>query len=172
LLDNSEVLYDVYACRKKVAQAYRNIFKMTYDNWLQLGNLTVDHENKPTLDQRYFHCHYHFIPRYKEPIFRLNKVFADVQFGKPLNIDPSSGHKKTSLSSKEIAELREEIQIEPVRSKLINIKNLKDLKPTEKVLNAIQKAEFSQNKNVSKLILVCLLAISIGIVLSKGLKSS
>ena len=100
---------DIYACRAKVCEVYKKLFGMTYDNWAQLGNLTRDHEGKETDDARYSHIHYHLIPRYRKPAVWNNQEFTDVQFGKPLNIDPNAGHKKLVMTHETLLELQKTI---------------------------------------------------------------
>lgn len=139
LLDERQ---DVYDCRDKVNKAYRKLFGMTYDNWAQLGNLTRDHENNETTDLRYFHMHYHLIPRYQQPIEYLGKTFNDVQFGKPLNIDPARGHQKVVLSAQELFKLRDDIQEELISKGLISAENLVDTSPSERIRTLCAK-----NKN-------------------------
>lgn len=128
-----EILKDIYECRSKIKHVYQNIFGMNFDNWLQLGNLTRDHNNEMTTDLKYFHLHYHIIPRYSQPIERFGITFEDVQFGKALNIDPKCGHKKVTLSKQQMEELRDEVQAELIRAKLIGSKNLEETLPSLKI---------------------------------------
>jgi diadenosine tetraphosphate (Ap4A) HIT family hydrolase len=128
-----EILKDIYECRSKINQVYKRIFGMNFDNWLQLGNLTRNEHNELTTDIRYFHIHYHIIPRYAKPIERFGQVFEDKQFGKALNIDPACGHKKVVLSKEQMAAIRDEVQAELIKSKLIGPENLEETMPSTQI---------------------------------------
>lgn len=116
----NEELLDLYKCREIIEEAYTYLFGMTYGNWCQLGNLTEDENGKPTTDQKYFHTHYHLIPRYKDPVQYLNRPFIDVEFGRALNIDPKSGHVKLVLPDADMEILQRDI--------VATIKNLPAIK--------------------------------------------
>ena len=74
-------------------EAFTIAFGMDMSNIAQLGNLTEDENGNKTVEDDYFHSHFHFIPRYKEgkTITLLDHEFKDPQWGKALNIDPKSG---------------------------------------------------------------------------------
>ncbi len=152
---------DVYDCREKVNKAYKQLFGMIYDNWAQLGNLTRDHENKETTDLRYFHMHYHVIPRYQKPVEYSGKTFTDVQFGKPLNIDPAHGHQKVALSSEELLKLRDDVQTELISQGLISKENLVDTSPSEQIVALCAQSK-QQSGHRSWILPAAAVAIAVG----------
>lgn len=88
---------------------YGKLYNMSMSNIAQLGNLTEDHEgNKTTIDE-YFHVHFHFIPRYQNPVTRYGRTFTDSQFGKALNIDPKAGLEVYKPSDEVIAAMKKDI---------------------------------------------------------------
>lgn len=131
--DKRDILKDIYNIRQKINKVYKHIFGMSYDNWLQLGNLARDHNNKITSDLRYFHVHYHLIPRYEQAVKRFGLVFEDKQFGKALNIDPESGHQKQQLSKEHMQQLKEEIQLALIDAKQITSENVNEVYPSQKI---------------------------------------
>jgi len=135
---------DVYQCREKISLAYTNLFGMIRDNWLELGNLTVDHEGNKTTDEKYFHIHYHIIPRYNKPVEYLGLTFNDTQFAKALNIDPASGHKKVVITREQIIQMRDEIQEELIKQGLISEENLRDTRPSQKIIDLCKRRQKEQ----------------------------
>lgn len=70
---------------------YKQVFGMSMANIAQLGNLTEDENGQKTSEDGYFHSHFHYIPRYQNPVKKYDHEFVDPQWGKALNIDQKSG---------------------------------------------------------------------------------
>ena len=78
--------------------------------------------------------HYHIVPRYAHPVNYADRTFVDVQFGKPLNIDPAHGHQKVALPSEQLLKLRDDVQVELISQGLISEENLQDTSPSEEIV--------------------------------------
>lgn len=99
LAKNPEILLDIYKTRKLLVDVYEEMFGMTLVNWAQLGNLTRDNNGNSTTEHKYYHFHYHFIPRYEKAPIWDKREWKDEQWGKALNIDPKKGHTKRKLGN-------------------------------------------------------------------------
>ncbi len=139
-LKYSESAIDLEDCKDRLFKTYQALFDMTIDNQAQLGNLTRDENGQPTSIPEYYHVHHHFIPRYATGAKWNGEVYLDAQWGKALNIDPDSGHRKLSLSREKLRELKETIQLKMIEMKLVSWKELERALPTDRVRQAAQQA--------------------------------
>lgn len=119
LLDNKEILLDIYRVKCIMTKICKEQFGMTRLNWAQLGNLDVDELGEPTFDDNYSHVHYHFMPTYKDEFTILDQKFKDDRFGKALNINPDFGYKKMVPSVELLKELKKIIQDCGVKMELL-----------------------------------------------------
>jgi len=80
----------------RITRAICSSFGAVCVQMAQLGGLTVNERNEPTIDQRYQHAYVHGIPRYGNSIpFFMDKWWPDPQFDgdkfSALHLDPATG---------------------------------------------------------------------------------
>ena len=87
----TDLLLEVAKMITLLNKVYKELFNMSMANIAQLGNLTENEKGEKTSIDDYFHSHFHYIPRYENPVLKYSTLFVDPQWGKALNIDPKAG---------------------------------------------------------------------------------
>lgn len=132
------ILADIYHCRRVLQIAYKKMFGMTRDNWVQAGNLDKDENGLPTSNPERHHTHYHMIPRFEKPVTWEGMTFTDKTFTKALSIDPAHFNEGlVKLSADQIAKLKEDIQIHLLKEKIVTVGSIEAAFPSAKVFALI-----------------------------------
>jgi len=148
-----KVLNDIYDCRYIFKIAYKTLFSLSRVNWVEAGNLNKDENGLQNYQEGYHHSHYHFVPRFANPVNWRGQQFVDSKFAEGLSINSNhyTDEEKVKLSKEQIIQLKEDVQLHLVKNQLVSWEWIARSMPSKAVIEAHeaiikQKADAAKSK--------------------------